>query len=1043
MAAASARLAQSLQQLVDTDASLQRHILARMTARVALHESKSAASRSVGPVAPFDSVPLWSHPEGFPPLPHTEPPQSQWECELPLRWAPVEMVLMLDVFEVAQRSPITCQTLMLSAAGSVEASASAAVAAWLRAYVAGFLEERRTEGAVTPSCIEEPTRSLPWPWPWCAAMFHRKVELRVRVLLLRIPSLYAAVTSGRGLAPGDAPPVRPGIAAPSALHSGEADSLAEELSSILPLSTELEQMPSARLTNTHSPCCAYPCDRFLELWHTVQVVGVVHQVFYEGHSAALPAPWVTLLLLPTTTESCPQPTLAKWGKEPPRRCEVDLSSLSLCQRSSVAVIGGVVAVRGHAQVARRRAGTKAEAAAPLRLAGAGETPLEEYIVATWATPVQLSTGLLRAPTCSWSSRNCACSVVNEAAGASPMATMAAIDHLPLGSVAASPEYSRSDFNGGRGKNCGDATLSLTAAEEEAAARASLVFWEGARVALGVEAPEQAPGMDRAAWVAHSFSASLDFLVASQLALVSAQMTEGVLLLVVDEAVPESLLTRILRRLDRVVPSATLEVPSSILTRAKPSFFLPSYRTQRPPTAPAPRRNAPASAPNVVMGAPMGPPTARRALHYRSHTETAVVGPPPPCYPEVLQGGALTHANGRTFVLQRIEAMAAPTLQLLQEALQNEAGDAETMEATVPASQDSECAFDASVTVPPCTEEQQREQQLQTSSTNSCGATRRLIRREGGQTVTYCATHSALCSVRQGASLMQKAKLFEFAARCDIVLRPAYDTHRQSAALQGSIVPAFGKLLHLRGEAWLEMLGAALKFPTHQAATESASRSPTTTAPSGALNEAPTLSEACSRLLSTYFIAAKALCVEGADAGMMKTLVKLTVAHTKWRTRLTMALKQQAGDSIAVSSPTSAATALIDAVAAVGLCDATLHFFTAKTLLGECVFRLMESEAWPILASQDCSAQLPPKPAHDADGILGGASFQGEARGPLDWQQLYAEIEYRTRLESALLQTPEPQSSAFSILQLVQDLQGHLERTMQQTCLAPTMREGGV
>ncbi|KAG5468960.1 hypothetical protein LSCM4_02353 [Leishmania orientalis] len=1046
MAAASAHLTQFLQQLVDANASLQHHILERVAARVARHESTTAVSRSVDPIAPLDSVPLWSRPEGFPPLPHTEPPKSTLGYEPPLRWAPLEMVLMLDMFEVAQRSPSGCQALFLTSTGCVEASASAAVAAWLSFYVTGFIEERRTKGAVASSGADEQRRPLPWPWPWCAAILHRQLKFRVRVLFLRIPSLYAAVTSGRELALGErfgnAHSASPATAAPSAPHLGEGDSLTEQLSSILPLSSELEQMPSARLTNTHSTCCVYPCDRFLESSHTVQVVGVVHQVFYEGHSVALPAPWVTMLLLPPPTESLPRPELAKRGKESPRRCEVDLSLLTLSQRSAIAVIGGVVAVRGHTQVARRLAGTKAEAAAPRLLRGVAETPLEEYIAATWATPVQLSTGLLRAPSCAWPSRSGAYLTLKEAAGTSPVAAMAALNHVTVESTVASPGYSSSAgvrADGGCSGHCCDEALQLAAAEEEAATRASLACWEGARLALAVEAPGQAHNMARAAWLAHSFSASLDFIVSTQLALASAQMADGVVVLAVDEVVPESLLTRMLRRLDGVVPCATFEVPSSILARAKPSFFLPSYRTQRTVAAPPPAANAPGSAAHAVVGAP----AAHRARHSRLFAGSAVAAPPPPCYPEVLRGGALTHANGRTLVLQRIEALPTPTLKLLQEALRDEAGDAETMEAAVFDSQDSERAFGSCVAKPPCTSEQQRGQQQQTTSTNSCGTMRRLIRREGGQTVKYCATRSALCSVRQGASLTQKSKLFEFAERCDIVVRPAYDTLRQAAALQGGTVPAFCKLLHSRGEAWLGILGAALTPLVHYAVPDSASLSPTaTTSLSGAPSDTPTLSEACSRLLSTYFIAAKALCVEGADAGMMKTLVKLTVAHTKWRTRLTMALQQRSGQSIVASSPTCAVTALIDAVAAVGLCDATMHFFTAKTLLGECVFRLLESEAWPIVAAEHCSAHLPQYPEHEDQSMQDGASFGDEAVGLLDWQQLYAEIEYRTRLVPAALQTATPQSSTFSILRLAKDLQDRLERAIQQRCLTPTMLEGG-
>ncbi|CAG9580604.1 conserved hypothetical protein [Leishmania major strain Friedlin] len=1046
MATASTSLAQSLQKLVDADTSLQLHILERVSAHVASHEPTAAISCSVGSKASLDDVPQWSRPDGFPPLPHSEHAKPQLESEPPLRWAPVEMALTLDVFEVAQRQPSGCQALFLTSSVCIEASASAAVAAWLSCYVTFFFEERRTEDAVEASCAGGRVRRLPWPWPWCVDILYRRLKCQVRVLLLRVPSLYTAVTSGAGTRAtsgrlGDAVPVTPVIATPPAPPSGEADFLTGQLSSIVPLSTELEQLPSARLTNTRSPCCAYPSDRFLECSHTVHMIGVVHQVFYECHSAALPAPWVTVLLVPLTA-SLPRSAFAKCGKEPPRRREVDLSLLGAPQRSAVAVIGGVIAVRGHTQVARRRACARAEAVAPLRFGEVAETSLEEYIVATWAAPVQLSTGVLQTHSCSWLSRNCADSVVEETAGAPPSATMVSPGSAARGPVAVPPYHIRSAAEGadvGSSEHCDDAAVQLTVAEEEATARAALVFWEGARLALGMEAPGQAEGKGRATWAARLFSASLDFLVASQLALVSAQMADGVVVLAVDEAVPESLLTRLLRRLDRVVPGATLEVPSSVLARAKPPFFLPSYRMQRVPAPPVSRANAPASAVYGVVGTSMGSPAARRARHHRVCVGTAVAAPPPPCYPETLQGGVLTQANGRTLVLQRIEALPAPTLKLLQEALRDEASDVEKVDVPLFGSHASERAFGSGVATSPCTASQRQREAAQTPSTNLAGATRRLIRREGGQTAKYCATHSALCSVRQGASLTHKSQLVEFAERCDVVVRPAYDMHRQTAALQGSTVPAFCELLHSRGEAWLGLLGAALALPVHNATADGPSPNSFATPPSCSPSDAPALSEACSRLLSTYFIAAKAQCVEGADASMMKTLVKLTLAHTEWRTRLAMALPQRTGHPTAASSPTRAVTALIDAVAAVGLCDATLHFFTAKTLLGECVFRLLESEAWPTWAPEYCSAPLPQQAEHG----VSGAFVHGEGGEPPDWQRLYAEVSHRTRLVPASMHTTEPPSPAFSILQLAQDLQDHLERTVQQSHLALSFTEGGV
>ncbi|KAG5495002.1 hypothetical protein JKF63_02054 [Porcisia hertigi] len=1049
MVTPSTRLPQFLQALVDADESLQRHILERVSAYVAHHGSTAAVSDSPSSTAPLDAVPLWSRPEGFPPLPHTAHARSLTASEQRQPWEPVEMVLMLDVMEVAHRSPSLCQALFFNPTAVIEASASQAVAAWMSCYVASFTEDRPAkEDALAAFCVLGQPRSLPWPWLWCAAMLHRQLVFQVRVLLFRIPSFYAIVTSAAGeLAPCNrlpgAHPVSPVIEDSSVLHSGEPNFCTEQSSCILPTPAEVETLPSARSSSAHSLCCTYPSDRFLETSHTVNVIGVVHQVFYEGHSAASPAPWVTLLLLPLAA-SRPRSAFPKHVKEPPRRREVDLGILSLPQRTAVAVIGGVVVVRGHTQVAGRRAATRAESAVSLRLGGVAEMPLEEYIVATWAAPAQLSAGMLRTNDFLWPSDNSANSVPGEATETSPLATVVVLDHPapePAITLPHCPTSAAAVAELGYSKHRDEASLPLTPAEEEAAARAALMCWEGARLALGIESSGHGSDKEEATRVTHFFSVSLDFLVACQLALVSAQMADGVVVLAVDEAAPESLVTRLTRRLDSVAPSATLEVPSSILSCAKPSFFLPSYHTKRVPVPPVSRANTPASAVTAVLGTQMGPPAARQAQHRRLRAERTVSALPPPSYPEILQGGALTHANSRTLVLQRIEATSAPTLKLLQEVLCDEPGDAGDLEVTTRGSMESENALDLCFSSSSYTEGQRQKQIASASSTNPGAATRRLVRREGGQAVKYCATRSALCTVRQGSSLTQKSHLVEFAERCDVVVRPAYDTFRQKAALQGSTVPAFCDLFHSRGEAWLELMGAALMLPLRRAVDNGPSPKPISMETSHARISGPTVSEACSQLLSTYFIAAKALCVEGADASMMKTLVKLTVAHAEWRTRLTIALQQRAGDPSTAFYPSCGATALIDAVVAVGLCDATLHFFTAKTPLGECIFRILESEGWPVLASDYCSVQLPQHLESNARGTHEGTSLQGEPVEPPDWLRLYTEVEHRTRLSPAFMPTTAPQPAAFSILQLVRDMQGHLERTVQQSYRAGSSVEG--
>ncbi|RNF04990.1 hypothetical protein TraAM80_04826 [Trypanosoma rangeli] len=105
---------------------------------------------------------------------------------------------------------------------------------------------------------------------------------------------------------------------------------------------------------------------------------------------------------------------------------------------------------------------------------------------------------------------------------------------------------------------------------------------------------------------------------------------------------------------------------------------------------------------------------------------------------------------------------------------------------------------------------------------------------------------------------------------------------------------------------------------------------------------PQISPACASLLYSFFFTAKATCAEAVDASMMTTLVKLTCAHALLRQRVHPSERHGEMRTTVASACACGAkmrenydsTALVDAVVAIALCDASLNFLAGVSLMGE-------------------------------------------------------------------------------------------------------------
>lgn len=568
------------------------------------------------------------------------------------------------------------------------------------------------------------------------------------------------------------------------------------------------------------------------------VLGTVHEVAYARREDNLPAPWLTLTLLPR----------GSGGGLVPSRLTVSLEALEPSEQLGIAVVGLVLEVHGQLIVSQAQEPAMAPA-------------LQEHLRAQEVYTVLSGTHL----------------------------TQLLAPHRALAQSEASVEPIVPSA---------DATTPLSETAENEAAQFAVCLWEGLRLAIGVEvAPPLCATGDL--WCTDFFAASLDTVLGLLICLFSAQSIDedGIKLLMFDEATSggsSTLLSSVWERVSRAAPGAFVACPVCHIRSGK-ATLLPQYLCR----AATHRKENPAERRRPHM---MGAPTA---LKFPSA---------PGKYVETITGGLLSDAYRRLLVLSQVELASSDTLQTLHSVIAHDGGQPRRDTAAA----HSRC----SLPLPPY---------RQTHS----------VRRVGGQHVPYCATRAILATARHGDDFLRKPALFELMQRMDVVLRPALDAARRIEPLCAIGDAPLQTMLKRLSAEWLEVLGRALQFPTNESAL---SEVPLWT------YMTPTLTPACGNLLHSYFLAAKALGGEVVDTCMMHTLVKVTCHHASMRTRCS-AFHQQLFPSPSHSSPDTSGgrgsppcTALVDALVAVGLCDATLHFLSGETVMGTCVLSALHAEA---------------------------------------------------------------------------------------------------
>ncbi|KEG13988.1 hypothetical protein DQ04_00681120 [Trypanosoma grayi] len=219
----------------------------------------------------------------------------------------------------------------------------------------------------------------------------------------------------------------------------------------------------------------------------------------------------------------------------------------------------------------------------------------------------------------------------------------------------------------------------------------------------------------------------------------------------------------------------------------------------------------------------------------------------------------------------------------------------------------------------------------------------VVVREGGQRVS-CKAVGAFIGVTQEIMLVQHRHLFQFLERGDIVVHASPSSLRplqEQAEMLLEMVPTSG------GSQDSGMTDFVKHCTSQWHVWREWARAPSVEEPF-----TPQLSAACSELLRTFFLTAKAICAEATDVSMMNTLVKLTSAHALLRRRAPWRYKRDGNkltDLVACVCPATKTengdfTALVDAVVAIALCDASLKFIAGVSLIGELsVFDLIASD----------------------------------------------------------------------------------------------------
>ncbi|RHW68866.1 hypothetical protein DPX39_100116900 [Trypanosoma brucei equiperdum] len=208
----------------------------------------------------------------------------------------------------------------------------------------------------------------------------------------------------------------------------------------------------------------------------------------------------------------------------------------------------------------------------------------------------------------------------------------------------------------------------------------------------------------------------------------------------------------------------------------------------------------------------------------------------------------------------------------------------------------------------------------------------VVIREGGQSVK-CRTASALLGMTQESTLVQQRHLFQFIDKGDFVLHVSSHSFKSPqeqaevlfGALRGNaecdcnLTVDFFNRCENQWDVWYAWsLARSVEEPT-----------------------VPQVLPQCSALLHSYFLTVKAICRDAVDVVMMSVLVKITCAHALLRhvghpraARRGSSSREKKTCACQVSASTGpVSTALVDAIVAIELCDASLRFMVGVSLIG--------------------------------------------------------------------------------------------------------------
>ncbi|EAN89933.1 hypothetical protein C3747_60g178 [Trypanosoma cruzi] len=213
----------------------------------------------------------------------------------------------------------------------------------------------------------------------------------------------------------------------------------------------------------------------------------------------------------------------------------------------------------------------------------------------------------------------------------------------------------------------------------------------------------------------------------------------------------------------------------------------------------------------------------------------------------------------------------------------------------------------------------------------------VVVREGGQRVG-CRAAGAFIGITQESMLVQDRQLFCFMERGDVVLH--LPTNTTSCSVEDDHVAILELLLN--NVEWGERSEMVAIDHINRCKSQWLMCCEWALHPFVDEPSVPQITTACAALLRSFFFTAKANCAEAVDAGMMTALAKLTCAHALLRQRAhhggTCGNIQKTASSACVCGVKmrehSESTALVDAVVAIALCDASLKFIADVSLMGK-------------------------------------------------------------------------------------------------------------